>query len=65
MALFSQYAIAASEEALKDAGWVPTNDHQREQTVDITCGCGRLGVGMMLMHTLFNNIGRLLGFWYW
>ena len=35
MALFSQYAIAASEEALRDAGWMPTNDQQRERTVDI------------------------------
>lgn len=33
MALFSQYAVAASEEALKDAGWKPGNDEEQERTV--------------------------------
>lgn len=36
MALFSQYAIVAAEEALKDSGWKPENDEEREQTVGIT-----------------------------
>jgi 3-oxoacyl-[acyl-carrier-protein] synthase II len=33
MALFAQYAMAATEEALEDAGWKPTNFEQREATV--------------------------------
>lgn len=33
MALFSQYAIAAAEEALTDAGWTPSSEHERERTV--------------------------------
>lgn len=32
MALFSQYAIAAAEEALKDAEWAPTSDTGKERT---------------------------------
>lgn len=33
MALFSQYAVAAAEEALKDAEWKVKNDEERERTV--------------------------------
>lgn len=33
MALFTQYALAATEEALEDAGWKPTVSEQREATV--------------------------------
>jgi 3-oxoacyl-[acyl-carrier-protein] synthase II len=33
MAKFAQYAMAASEEALEDAGWKPTVFEQREATV--------------------------------
>lgn len=33
MALFAQYAMAATEEALEDAGWKPTDFEQREATV--------------------------------
>lgn len=33
MARFAQYAMAASEEALEDAGWKPTAFEQREATV--------------------------------
>lgn len=33
MALFAQYAVAAAEEALEDAGWKPTSHEQREATV--------------------------------
>ncbi|KAJ5724952.1 hypothetical protein N7493_006680 [Penicillium malachiteum] len=32
MALFAQYAMAATEEALQDAGWKPTEFEQREVT---------------------------------
>ncbi|KAE8350482.1 thiolase-like protein [Aspergillus coremiiformis] len=32
MARFAQYALAASEEALEDAGWKPTSFEQREST---------------------------------
>lgn len=33
MALFAQYAMAATEEALNDAGWKPEVFEQREATV--------------------------------
>ena len=33
MAMFAQYAMAATEEALEDAGWKPTDFEQREATV--------------------------------
>lgn len=33
MATFSQYAIAASEEALDDAGWRPTNQDEKDDMV--------------------------------
>lgn len=33
MALFAQYAMAAAEEALEDAGWKPVDGEQRENTV--------------------------------
>lgn len=33
MALFAQYAMAATEEAVQDAGWKPTSLEEREMTV--------------------------------
>lgn len=33
MARFAQYAMVASEEALKDAGWTPTQEDELEATV--------------------------------
>lgn len=33
MAVFSQYAAAAAEEALKDSGWRPESDEEQERTV--------------------------------
>jgi 3-oxoacyl-[acyl-carrier-protein] synthase II len=33
MAKFAQYAMAAAEEALGDAGWKPTSFEQKEATV--------------------------------
>lgn len=33
MATFSQYAVAAAEEALKDSGWRPGSNEQQERTV--------------------------------
>lgn len=36
MARFAQYALAASEEALGDAGWMRTTADQKEATVCIT-----------------------------
>lgn len=33
MALFAQYAMAATEEAFQDAGWRPTSFEEREMTV--------------------------------
>lgn len=32
-ATFTQYAVAATEEALEDAGWKPNNYQQKEATV--------------------------------
>ena len=32
-ATFTQYAVAAAEEALEDAAWKPNNQQQREATV--------------------------------
>ncbi|RPB02216.1 3-oxoacyl-synth [Choiromyces venosus 120613-1] len=43
MALFTQYAIAAAEEALNDAGWKPTSQGELERTgVCIGSGIGSL-----------------------
>lgn len=36
MALFSQYAMAAAEEALEDAGWKPNKGDDLEATVIIS-----------------------------
>lgn len=36
MAKFAQYALAATEEALEDAGWRPTREEDREATVGLT-----------------------------
>lgn len=33
MSKFMHYAMAASQEALDDAGWKPANDEEREMTV--------------------------------
>ena len=33
MARFAQYAMVASEEALKDAGWYPKEEEELEATV--------------------------------
>ena len=33
MARFAQYALVASQEALADAGWMPTTFEQKETTV--------------------------------
>lgn len=33
MALFAQYAMAASQEALEDAQWQPKTDEESEATV--------------------------------
>lgn len=36
MALFSQYAVAAAEEALEDSGWRPNSDEEQERAVRST-----------------------------
>jgi len=33
MAKFTQYAVAASHEALEDAGWTPQNEEDMQATV--------------------------------
>lgn len=35
MALFAQYAMACTEEALADAGWHPTSEEHLEATVGL------------------------------
>lgn len=37
MARFAQYAMVASEEALKDANWEPKSDEDLEATVSELC----------------------------
>lgn len=32
MSKYMQYAMAASQEALDDAGWHPTSEHEKEMT---------------------------------
>lgn len=54
MAPFVQYAIAASEDALKDAGWSPSSDLERERTV-----C--LWRGICIKHSLMYEKGVCIG----
>ena len=42
MAMFAQYAMAASHEALEDAGWYPQNNDEQEMTVRPTNSVVRL-----------------------
>lgn len=43
MARFTQYAVAATKEALSDSGWTPTTDEERERTgVCLGTGIGNL-----------------------
>ena len=39
MATFAQYALAATEEALQDAGWKPEKEEDLESTVSLPVGC--------------------------
>lgn len=39
MALFAQYAMAATEEALQDAGWRPSSFEDRNSTVEFHRNC--------------------------
>ena len=36
MATFAQYAMASAQEALTDAGWMPTKQEDLEATVSVT-----------------------------
>jgi 3-oxoacyl-(acyl-carrier-protein) synthase len=58
MARFAQYALAASEEALEDAGWKPTAFEDREATVRDVCGIYSSAALMM-------RLGCLSGFRDW
>ncbi len=42
MARFTQYAMAASHEALEDAEWTPQSDQDKQATVStVTCEKGQ------------------------
>lgn len=61
MALFAQYAMAATEEALEDAGWKPTKFEQREATVR---SFWRMIVRLLRPDVEF-CLGSLSRIWYW
>lgn len=57
MAKFTQYALAASHEALGDAGWAPQSEEDQQATVStVTCN-GRAT-------TTLKYVGCLSRFWY-
>lgn len=49
MARFSQYAVAATEEALEDAGWKPTSYEQRQATVSFDYPGLRLCMAFLIL----------------
>lgn len=55
MALFSQYAVAAAEEALKDSGWKPGSDEEQERTV------GSLSQRQILVKRYENQVTNVWG----
>lgn len=60
MARFAQYAMAATDEALEDAGWKPSAHEQREATVG--------SMSLMIESSLiffFVLAGSLPGLWHW
>lgn len=57
MAKFAQYAMVASEEALKDAGWAPMREEDLEATVGRSCICCLPYFDM--------RIGCLHRIWHW
>ncbi len=59
MAEFTQYAIAAAEEALDDAGWRPTTDEDKEATVQ------QLLFTRLVTATNLPSIGRLSRIRHW
>lgn len=61
MAMFAQYAMAATEEALEDAGWKPTKFEQREATVRIF----RRAFGHLLRSDIDISLGSLSRIWNW
>lgn len=58
MALFTQYAMAAAEEALADSKWRPANNHDREATVS------HVNVSIERTAIADSNSGRLSGIWH-
>jgi 3-oxoacyl-[acyl-carrier-protein] synthase II len=73
MAKFAQYAMAAAEEALEDAGWKPTTHEQKEVTgVCLGSGIGNFdeiydtvvayeqGVRFILFHLFQHDNSRLI-----
>lgn len=55
MAKFAQYAMVASEEALKDAGWVPSQEEDLENTV---------GRPYNYSYVVLTSVGCLHRIWY-
>jgi 3-oxoacyl-[acyl-carrier-protein] synthase II len=39
MAMFTQYALSAADQALQDSGYIPTTDEQKDMT-GVCCGSG-------------------------
>ena len=58
MALFAQYALVASQEALKDAAWSPESPEDKEATVRLLDPVS-FGMSLILIQ------GRLSWFWNW
>lgn len=55
-----QYALAASQEALDDAGWHPESEHDKEMTVNII-----LFYSILFLQTNHKRTGSLSGFRHW
>jgi len=64
MAKFAQYAMAAAEEALEDAGWKPTTCEEKEATVKTKNDWAFEFLNIMA-YLVFFVVGSLPGFGHW